>query len=67
MTKDPLEFTGKEGSGDAPNIPEGFRLEKRQDIWRNAVGRGQIESGMSSGGSDTIPGHVPVQGSQMII
>jgi len=28
MTRDPLEFTGGEGAGEGPNIPEGFRLEK---------------------------------------
>jgi len=29
------------------------------------LGKGPIESGMFSDGSDTIPGHVPVQGTQL--
>jgi len=29
------------------------------------LGKGLIESGMSSDGSDTIPGHVPKQGTQL--
>jgi len=65
MTRDPLEFMEGEGAREGQNIPERFRLEKRQNLWRNAEGRGQIESGMFSGGSDTIPGHVPVQETQL--
>jgi len=38
--------------------------------WRNIeavdrLGKGPIESGMFSDGNDTIPGHVPVQGTQL--
>jgi len=31
----------------------------------NRLGKGPIESAMLSGGSDTIPGHVPVQRTQL--
>jgi len=31
----------------------------------NQLGKGPIESGMFSDGSDTIPVHVPVQGTQL--
>jgi len=62
--------TGGEGAGKIPNIPERSRLEKRwgrgeKDEGRpNPPGKGPIESDMISDGSDTIPGHAPVQRTQ---
>jgi len=64
-TGDPPEaqsHTRGEGVGKVLNIPEGPWPEKR---WgRGEEGQGQTESGMFSGGSDTIPGLAPAQGTQ---
>jgi len=49
-----LELHGRRGSWRGPKYSR-----------RKAGEQGLIECGMSSGGSDTIPGHVPVQGTQL--
>jgi len=58
--------------GKIPNIPEGFWMEKRWGRGENGKGptespvrKWPIESDMILDASDTIPGHVPVQRTQL--
>jgi len=65
MTGNPLDawsYTGGERVGKVTNIPERLWLEKR---WDRGGGEGPIKGSMLSDESDIIPGHVPVQGTQM--
>jgi len=47
-------------------IGETLGVERREGPTGNWFGKGPIESGMILDGSDTIPGNVPVQGTQLI-
>jgi len=62
MTRDPLEAWSYKRES------ERTQIFLKDFGWRNTTGnryaKGPIESGMFSDGSDTIPGHVPVQGTQ---
>jgi len=59
-----LSYTGGEGVGKVLNISEGLWLETPGPIG-SRLGKVPIESGMFSDGSDTILGHVPVQGTPL--
>jgi len=58
-----LELHGRRGSRRDPKYPRRVLVGETLGPWRG--GKGPIESGMLSDGSDTISGHVPVQGTQL--
>jgi len=67
-----LELHGRRGSQNGPKYPRrtlaGETLWPRRGGQRpigNQLGKGSIESGIFPDGSDTIPGLVPAQGTQL--
>jgi len=64
-----LELHGRRGSRKEPKrtlVGETlWPCRRGQGPTRNRLGKGPIESGMILDGSDTIPGHVSVQGNQL--
>jgi len=67
-----LDLRGRRGRRKDPKYPRRTLVEETMGSWRggqgptgNRLGKGPIESDMILDGSDIIPGHVPVQGSQL--
>jgi len=66
------ELHERRGSQKGSKYPRRTLVGETSEPWRGGqgpvesqLGKWPIESGMLSVGSDTIPGHVPVQGTQL--